>query len=167
MSVGEFNMGASFKVDFGGLDKFVKGCMERTTNPRPLMELIGETLVSSTKERMNRGESPDGSAMKPVARKGIPLLDTGLLRRSITYKAGLGDVVIGSKLVYARTHQEGDTRKLPVKEYEKTSKKGKKFTVKAHTVKRNTPARPFLGISEEDRQEIIEMVRLYMSGQMK
>jgi phage virion morphogenesis protein len=156
-------MSASFKVDFGGLDEFLKGCVDRISNPHPLMELIGETLVSSTKERMGRGVSPDGSLMKPVRRGGVPLIDTGFLRKSITYNAGLADVTIGSNLVYARMHQFGGTVEPKNKKalaFRVNNKKGS-VVVKKVTI----PARPFLGISKDDREEIKEMVRLYFSGQ--
>jgi phage virion morphogenesis protein len=153
-------MSAAFKVNFAGLDKFVKGCVKKIANPSPLMELIGETLVSSTKERMNRGESPDGTAMLPVARGGTPLIKSGLLRRSITYKAGVADVVVGSPLVYARIHQEGGVIKPKTKKALAFGKKENRKVVKSVTI----PARPFLGVSQDDHEEIKEMIRLYLSG---
>jgi phage virion morphogenesis protein len=152
--------GAAFKVDFAGLDKYVKGCVEKIANPSPLMELIGETLVSSTKERMGKGESPDGTAMLPVPRGGTPLIKTGLLRRSVTYKAGVADVIIGSDLVYARIHQKGGTIKPKNKKALAFTVGGKKKVVKAVKI----PARPYLGISKDDHEEIKEMIRLYMAG---
>jgi phage virion morphogenesis protein len=157
-------MSASFKINFAGLDKFVEGCIEKIKNPNPLMAAIGETLVSSTKERMNRGESPDGTPMKPVQRGGVPLMDSGLLRRSITYNAGTADVTIGTNLKYARIHQLGGT-------IEPKTKKALAFKIKnkegnAVVKKVTIPARPYLGISKDDIEEIKEMIRLYMSGQL-
>src|SRR5574343_577946 len=38
---------------------------------------------------------------------GKPLIDTGRLRKSITYEAGPRGVVIGTNVKYARTHQFG------------------------------------------------------------
>jgi phage virion morphogenesis protein len=101
------------------------------------MAEIGEALVSSTVERFESGEGPDGTAWKPSQRAekegGKTLVDTGRLRGSIGYEASPASVSVGSNLVYARIHQLG-------------GKAGRKHAV-------TLPPRPYLGFSEEDIKE--------------
>jgi len=113
---------------------------------RPLTE-IGEYLVSQTTERFREGRGPDGepwpqsrrAAEQTKVRDGVlvsgkTLVNFGHLRDSITYRAGPSSVEIGSNLVYAAIHQFGGR-----------AGRGKRLTL---------PARPFLGINQEDEQEI-------------
>lgn len=106
---------------------------------------IGEVLLKSAARRVRETKrAPDGSTWKPLSSKyqawlnkhpsvemsrGSTLLRYGLLSK-INYsllKWGSGVIAVYSAAEYSAYHQEG-TRKMP--------------------------ARPFLGLSEEDSQEI-------------
>lgn len=78
---------------------------------------------------------------------GKTLTNSGRLRRSIDYAATSDKVMVGSNLAYARIHQLG----------------GK--TGKGHKV--DMPARPYLGVSKEDMEEVRETMADFLAGAFK
>lgn len=128
-----------------------------------LGRVMAEAMRTSTRERFKNQKSPDGKAWKPSARAmtegGVTLTKTASLRNSIRAISSDTGFAVGTNLIYARAHQLGDEgRKITIRA--KTSKGlrfrigGKWITKKQVRVTTNTPARPFLGISEDDMQEI-------------
>ena len=97
---------------------------------------IEDYLLASTKARFNTMTAPDGTAWQPLSpayyavkprNKNLILTLNGYLRRSIYSIRGEDTVTIGSNISYAGTHQYGYGR---------------------------IPARPFIGLSENDNQFI-------------
>lgn len=144
-------------------------------NLHPLMQAMGEFLTETTRQRFQTSTAPDGSRWAPNAevtyvrllgkytgsygkqgkisaagsRRAMskkPLIgETGALSTTINYRAGANFVEIGSPMAYAAVHQFGARRH---------SFSGGK------TPWGDIPARPFLGISPEARDNIQEdMVR--------
>lgn len=130
------------------------------------MREIGKELAETTRLRFRNQAGPDGkpwAALKPGTlarrRKGKgtggakALLDTGRLRGSITYRAGEGWVEVGTNTIYASTHQFGAKR----------GAYGSFSIVKTRRVIQipwgDVPARPFLGLSQADRQAVLDIVR--------
>jgi phage virion morphogenesis protein len=111
------------------------------------LESLGAVLLSSTLGRFERGVGPDGVQWRPSSRAidqgGQTLIDTGLLRSSMVYQTGPDSVRVGSNMVYASIHQEGGQ-----------AGRGGKVQI---------PARPFLGIDAEDRDEIRAIVDDWIS----
>jgi phage virion morphogenesis protein len=127
------------------------------TNLRPILTSIGEAMVESTKLRFRDSQAPDGGQWAPLSpvtialrRQGSskPLLDTGRLRNSITRAVGVRDVVIGTNVIYAGTHQFGARKG----QYGRT-RRG------APIPWGNVPARPFFGMSRGDKAEIMTILR--------
>lgn len=118
----------------------------------PLMQDIGDLLLTSTKARFPLGEAPDGSrwpANSPVtlARKSDsrPLFGaTGHLSQQIFTEAGPNQVEVGSNLVQAAMMQFGGSR------------------ARFPHLWGDIPARPFLGISAEDEAGILEEIGAYL-----
>ena len=118
-------------------------------NLQPLWQLVGMYVQKQTiKERFDKEQAPDGTKWKSLSPARVKqrrkrhktgsmkiLQDTGELRRSVQYEAKQTYVRIGSNLIYARTHQFG---------------RGK------------IPARPFLGVTPNERQHINDMFRAYL-----
>lgn len=108
---------------------------------------IGEYLKISHRERFGRQESPDGQAWAPLdpkyqARKKkntdkILVLE-GLLRDLLAYNASADGLEFGTNLVYGATHQFGRPEA-------------------------GIPARPFLGFSEEDQDEILQILTVHLA----
>ena len=62
-----------------------------------------------------------------------------------------------SAVPYATIHNEGGTGTKPVRQHTRTSKKGKQYTVRAHTRKFTMPKRQFVGDGQRT-QKIIKGV---------
>jgi phage virion morphogenesis protein len=130
------------------------------TDLTPIMASIGEYMVGRTRERFDNSTAPDGQKWAPLAQATIDdkrrrqkggtsrngrsiartnanpediLKDTFLLRDTITYQPTSSSVAIGTPQKYGVHHQYGAPR-------------------------RNIPARPFLGVNDEDLREIEAIV---------
>lgn len=89
--------------------------------------------------------------------KGSLLMVTGTMRRSIKSEVRGNGVRFTSSVSYAAIHNEGGSGTKPVRQHTRTSKKGKQYTVKAHTRKFSMPKRQFVGDGIRT-QEIIKGV---------
>ena len=138
-------------LNWGGFDKALGKAAHKLGDTQALMESVGDALVSGTLKRFQDEEDPTGKKWpksKRAAKKdGQTLTDTALLRRSVDYAATSDKMMVGSNLPYARIHQKG----------------GK--TGKGHKV--DMPARPYLGVSEEDMDEVRETVADFLAGTFK
>ena len=138
-------------LNWGGFDKALGKAAHKLGDTQAIMESGGDALVSGTLKRFQDEEDPTGKKWpksKRAAKKdGQTLTDTALLRRSVDYAATSDKVMVGSNLPYARIHQKG----------------GK--TGKGHKV--DMPARPYLGVSEEDMDEVRETVADFLAGTFK
>ncbi len=145
------------------------------TDLTPLMQDIGELLVFSTKDRFDQGVSPDGVGWAPKSpttiaaytRRGEkvdfrPLFGTsGDLHKYISFQADSNEVRVGSNLIYAAVMQFGAAQGAFGAHIGRTtpSEKQPKSQDHFHPVPwGNIPARPFLGISEGDRTNIVATV---------
>jgi phage virion morphogenesis protein len=142
--------GASFKLDWNGLDRALGSAANVGAGAKQAMAEIGEALVSSTVERFESGEGPDGTSWKPSQRAekegGKTLVDSGGsgLMGSIGYEASAANVSVGSNKIYARIHQLG-------------GKAGR-----GHSV--TLPPRPYAGFSEEDIKEARAILAGHLSA---
>ena len=138
-------------LNWGGFDKALGKAAHKLGDTQALMESVGEALRSGTIERFEAEEDPQGKKWKPSARAmaggGKTLDKESNLKDSIDYAATSDKVMVGSNLPYARIHQLG----------------GK--TGKGHKV--DMPARPYLGVSEEDMDEVRETVADFLAGTFK
>lgn len=111
---------------------------------------------------LNRGGQPKARRFQ-----GRPaLVDTGMLRRSITWRVqGSSSVVVGTNLPYANVHQVGGVTRATVLEpigkatlREVLSKRPDLgdlgYLFSKPVVVRRVPARPFLGLQPGDREEV-------------
>lgn len=132
----------------------------------PVMQDIGEYLITSTKERFPTGKAPDGSAWAPKsattlaaygARKSNrvdarPLFGpTGLLSQQIFYESDATSVTWGSNRIYAAVMQFGAAKGA----FGKTSRGA---SIPWGTI----PARPFIGVSAEDETQLVDIVSKYL-----
>lgn len=157
--------GAGVSLNWGGFDKTLSHAAGKLSDTKPLMADIGEVLVSGTVKRFREEKDPQGKTWEKSARakeeSGQTLSDTGRLRSSIDYAATSNKVMVGSNVVYARIHQLGGEIK---------PKKGKKLKFKGRdgndvfVDKVNIPARPYLGVSSEDLEEVKAVVNDFLKG---
>ncbi len=77
-------------------------------NPRPALEGIGGELLKNIQQGFEAGVSPYGQKWAPLKhRSGKPLLDSGKLHNSISYRVVGNAVEIGTNRPYAKVHQFG------------------------------------------------------------
>jgi len=120
-----------------------------------LLEGIGRLLQESTRNRIETSKtSPDGSSWKANNAGSSTLFQSGNLAASIDYSVGGSSVFVGSALIYARIHQEGGEIK---------PKKGDRLVFMignqlVFATKVTIPARPYLGISADDKVDILDAV---------
>lgn len=112
-------------------------------NLLPIYQDIGEYLLSSTRDRTASQRAPDGSAWTPLnpaykrwkakKRPGVPMLrfDFHMLGDRLSYQADDHALLFGTGAKYGAVHQFG---------YGKV------------------PARPWLGLADEDELEVVEIV---------
>ncbi|MFC0686402.1 phage virion morphogenesis protein [Novosphingobium clariflavum] len=129
----------------------------------PLMETFGGILETQTSERFEAETAPDGSRWKPSLRArqdgGKTLTDRTTLRGSIHSIPSRLSVEIGTNLVYAGVHQGG------AKIRAKTSA-GLRFQLPGglgwrRVMEVEIPARPFLGLSTDNGEELLEEAEAY------
>lgn len=86
---------------------------------------------------------------------------TGRLRRSINTRLTETDSgvqgTVGTNVSYAHVHEFGFQGTVSVREHLRTSKLGKQFTVRAHSMKMNVPEKSFLRSALTDMQEPIRL----------
>lgn len=155
--------GASFKMDMKGIKRGVQGAISHFSATQRLAATIGEAMVSSTRDRFKDETGPDGKTW-PKSRRaaeegGQTLSDTARLRNSIGYEATPETVAWGTNVEYAAAHQAGAEIVPKQKKFLKFKAPGggdvfaKKVTL---------PARPFLGFTDEDREETRHIMRDFM-----
>lgn len=170
-------MVASMQIRADGLSRVEKRLGEiaaHITDMSELMDRFGLYLEASTIDRFDDEAAPDGTPWVPSARAlaegGKTLTDTGLLRGSITYVASRNQVEWGSNLVYARRHQEGFSGQEEVSAHQRTIRQAFGRTlpgpvvanIGAFTRQANTPARPFLGVSAADEEQLLGLADDYL-----
>lgn len=124
----------------------------------PLMRAIGVVLEGSTRQRFADKKSPDGISWanlmpetiarkknKSVTKQGVTavgtLVEHGDLFKSITSHANKDSVSVGTDRKYGIWHQIG---------------------IASET--KDMPARPFLGISGADKDEVYNIINDYLQG---
>ncbi len=150
----------------------------RVGDMRPAMQDIGEYLVGSTKARFATATAPDGTPWAPnrpvtiarylgafggsykkdgsLSKKGQarlgakrPLIgESRRLGSEIHYQAGRDRVEVGSPMIYSAVQQFGAPR----------------HSLGPHSPWGDIPARPYLGLSGDDRREIVDIVRGYLGA---
>lgn len=132
----------------------------------PLMQDIAMLLEGSTKERFITKTDPKGDPWEKlsdltIALKGNAeiLTDTSRLVDSITSFATGSSAVVGTNTIYAPTHQFGATITPKNGTHLKFGNNDTFVSLQQSTI----PARPFLGISQQDEEDIIDLIHQYIT----
>lgn len=125
------------------------------TDIEAAMLAVGEAIRTSTLERFDRGKDPEGRPWKTSIRAqkdgGKTLVHHTQLRNSIHVDYSSRGVAVGTNLIYAATHQFGDRNRTI-----RTKNGGV-----AHI---EIPARPYMGVTDEDMREITRIIRHAVTG---
>lgn len=156
-------MGVSIRLD-GDTSKLISKLKKLSEIDKKGVNLaLAEGVRAGTKERFREQKAPDGKKWKKSIRAaqegGVTLTKSAGLKNSIKSTATSAGFAVGTNKIYAATHQLGEKgRKVTIRA---KTQKGLVFKiggkwVRKHQVSVNIkiPARPFLGISEDDRKDI-------------
>lgn len=162
---------SSVRVELtGDTDRLLRRMYELShIDKKGIMNTLAESIRTSTVERFTEERSPEGKKWKPSIRAraegGKTLTKSAGLKSSIHSEAGESGFAVGTNTIYAATHQFGASRTIRArrKKHLRFRVGGRFVSVKEVHV--NIPARPFLGISEEDQQEIRNMLQTVFEEQ--
>mgnify|MGYP000005465406 FL=1 len=146
-------MSVSIKADyrdFGRMGGKVMNFLATLSDTRPLLEDIGDVLLLNIDRRFDDGKGPDGTPWQKANRGGQTLVDTARLRNSFDKRVSDRTVSAGTNVIYARIHQFGGTIKPKRAKVLAFNIGGEAIFAKQVTI----PARPFLGIGDEDTKGI-------------
>ena len=146
--------GVSVEIVASGLNEAVALIEGIANAPKhELLENWGRLTQEQTRRRIAEEKtSPDGAAWPPSRSNPNTLLLSGALMNSIDYAAGADQVETGSGLIYASVHQDGAT--IKAKDAKALAFMIGNEQVFAQSV--TIPARPFLGLSADNAEELIE-----------
>lgn len=162
--------GAAIRIDVKVDDREIRAALgrlkRRMTHLRPVLDVIGQKMVTSTLDRFERETGPDGRPWKRSARArregGQTLTKSGRLRGSLTHNATDDNVEWGTNVEYAAPHQFG--ARTPARTIVPRYAKALFWPGARHPVRSVRhpgsliPARPFLGLSDDDRRAIEQTI---------
>lgn len=148
-----------------------------------LFDAIGQTVVSNIRSRWTKGEGLEGKwrlSGRVMREGGTTLRDTSRSMNSITHNVLPGGVEIGTDVEYAAIHHfggeihyEARMRRTYFRQNQWTGLVGNKFVRKARSnfmqesmgkaYKINMPRRPFLGLTESDEQEVLNIITEHLT----
>jgi len=165
--------GVTFRIDIddAAVRDGLRDLRAAAADLTPAMTEIGVAMVANTLFRFEDEEAPDGTpwqaSIRAIATGGKTLTDRGHLRDSITFRAEPDAVTVGSNVRYARIHQQGGTIqaktarglifRLPAGAGANKPEFRRKQSV-------TLPARPYLGVSAADQEDITDALRRHLEG---
>ena len=170
----------SIDINDAGIQATLDRVARAVTDMTPVMQDIGEEMVVSTRERFTAGTSPDGIAWAPKSattmaayeRRGDSI-DTrplfGPSRRlssEIAWQAGPTGVEWGSNLIYAAVMQFGAEQGAFGAQMGRTRPSDKRSGSQDYFFPipwGDIPARPFLGVSDEDRNSMVSALEDWLT----
>ncbi|TCM84792.1 phage virion morphogenesis protein [Rhodovulum steppense] len=149
--------------------------VERMDNPAGFYKQVGEEIVQSTQRNFASESAPDGtpwaahapSTIRQRIRRGqVPITKLRrngfgqTLYNSLNARPSAEGVTVGTPMPYGAIHQLGGTIR-------REARTGRLFgrenvSVRAYTI--TIPARPYLGLSAEDEEAIIELADAWLRG---
>lgn len=122
----------------------------------PMYRSIGEELSRTTKRRFRDEVDPEGNRWAPLAastlaRKKESKILTGKTKRlrAVAYRAERDRVAVGPTVIYGRIHQKGI---------------GERTALSSKRRMPAIPARPYIGLSVNDRAEIKSIAGDFLAG---
>lgn len=145
-------------IDDAAVTAALSRLVRALSDPEPALQEAGEYLVEAARRRFADKTAPDGTRWRrnrpaTIARKGRndPLIgESKRLSREIHYRARGDRLEIGSPLEYAAVQQFGARRGAFG-----ATRKG------APIPWGRIPARPFLGLSDDDAAEVVDILTEY------
>ena len=145
------------------LQRFMQRVLDRVEDPSELWHDISDILVVNTQKRIQTGigtdDKPWQKSWRAQVQGGQTLRDTGRLHNSIFARVSGNKISIGTNVVYAPLmHFGGVIRPKSGDNLKFKTPLGGWVQLKSVTI----PARPYLGISVDDSQEILFEIEEYL-----
>ena len=141
-----------FDAELSGGDEIVRRLGDLYFNSAKMQKfsrLVGSEMVYQTEERFynqhDLQRQPWLPSLRAIEDNGKTLRDTGRLMASLTYVALPDGVKWGTDVIYARMMHYGGTKAL------------------FPHLWGDIPARPFLGMNEDDRASVLNIINRIMS----
>lgn len=131
------------------------------TSRLPLMRRLSGTMYSAVMQNFDAGGRPAWQGLK--FRQGKPLNDTGHLRSSISESATPDDAIVGTNAKHAAIHHFGGIIKAKNAPYLMIPVGNGFRRVKQVTI----PARPFLTLTNQDENDLVDDVQDYFRSLIK
>lgn len=168
----------------------IQGAADALANPEPLLRDIGEYLLVAHEARWDKQMSPDGTPWQALSpryakekakeRPGAKLLVyDNLLRGTLRYQVQNGELAFGTDRPYGAIQHFGGVIDMPARSQQAyfhatkdevlplfVSKRKSNFAqwVTLPAYKIEIPARPWLGVSATDNEEIVAITQDYIRG---
>lgn len=184
--------GVSIRADDSAIQTALAEAEARTDDLAPLMRAVAKILLLGTQRRFERQVDADGkpwqrlsprTAARRIGRHrrgfGNILRSEGHLYGSITAEASGVEAAVGSNLPYAAIHQLGGVVNHPARERQLFLGRrnvGNRFVRASDRIRKREvnvavggyaiaiPARPYLGVSEQERDDILAAARDHVGG---
>ena len=151
-------MKIDISIDDSQVNNAIARLIQAGADLTPVLGDIGEHLLNTTRQRFDDEEAPDGSKWAPLSevtksrkKRNVDkiLTQRGYLRGALNRQVTGNELLVGSPRIYASTHQFG-------------AKKGAFGQTRRGALIPwgDIPARPFLGLSDDDRTEIQNILRI-------
>lgn len=155
----------SLTLQDDGVQGALREAEQRAGDLFPLMDAIAGVMERRAQASFEEQRAPDGTPWTPSGRARatgqLTLVLSGQLLRSITSGATADEAFAGSNLIYAGVHQSGAViRAKGGGKLAFTAPDGRLVFADQVTI----PARPFLGLAEEDRATIIDLAADFITG---
>jgi hypothetical protein len=178
-------------VKFSGLEearRIARRIKELGGDLGPLLEIAGSILEASTRRHFDEGRGPGGVPWPPTKRqyrsavgergpnRAKILVDKGLLLGAVRHEVRPGEVEIGvdgrsESAMAAPALHFGSHRQIAVKPHRRTITQAfgvpippTDVKVRAHGRITNLPARPIVGVDDDDRRDVEEGWLDHMKG---
>lgn len=157
--------GAQIKIDDAEVMGAIRKLIELSGNMTGALKNAGEYERQSTIDRIEAEKTPEGTPFTPLnplyaeTKKGPGILrgESGDLA-SIVYQLGQDEVEVGTNSNHGAIHQFGGTIKPKNAAALVFEMGGQTFKVKSVKI----PARPYVGISAADREELLAIFQDYI-----
>lgn len=154
--------GVLIKTDLSDISNAAQRLNGLTKPKSPLMQQIARVLRETTRERFETQKDPTGKVWQKGHKKsGLTLMGKSQnLRDSIEAKSDETSATVGTNRIYGGIHQTGGVIKAKRAKFLRFKINGQWVMRKSITM----PARPFLGISEADKEAINHIINDHLNG---
>jgi phage virion morphogenesis protein len=181
--------GVTLEFDNAAALAAIQAAADAMGDPEPMLHDMGQYLLASTEDRFKSQSAPDGSAWQALSpryqrskkknRDKILTLD-GYLGGHLAFQVNGSELLVGSNRKYAAIHQFGGEiqqqareREVFFKQDQRSGEIGNRFVKKAKSnfaqrvqigaYSIRIPARPFLGTSSQDDDELLQLAQDFLS----